>query len=130
MYTFGERSMAELNTCHPDLIRIATEAIKICPVDFGISDGNRSIEQQQQYFKEGKSKLDGINKKSKHNYNPSLAFDFYAFVDGKLTYNQKHMSMIAGCILAVANQLGIEITWGGLWKGFVDMPHIELKSNS
>jgi len=40
------------------------EAIRISDVGFGIAEGHRSLEKQLQYYNEGKSKLDGINKKA------------------------------------------------------------------
>ena len=57
MYVFGTRSREQLNTCHQDLVRIMELAIKITNVDFGIHQGARTIEQQQEYYNNGKSKI-------------------------------------------------------------------------
>jgi peptidoglycan L-alanyl-D-glutamate endopeptidase CwlK len=135
MNTFGKRSLDQLSTCHPDLIKVATEAIKTCPIDFGISEGHRSIADQQKAYREGKSQIDGITKKGNHNYDPALAFDFYAFVNGNLTYESRHMAFVAAWIILTGVQLGIILRWGGNWdsdseiitdQSFVDLPHIEL----
>lgn len=64
MYRFGTRSKKVLATCHPDIRTIMNEAIKI--MDISCYEGIRSLEKQQEYFKDGKSHLDGVNKKSKH----------------------------------------------------------------
>ncbi len=69
-YKFGERSAANLATAHKDLQIVMTTAIKSSMVDFGISEGHRSLERQKELFDEGKSRIDGITKKGKHNYNP------------------------------------------------------------
>lgn len=127
---FSKTSLDRLYTCDPRLIKIAEEAIKVSPVDFGIACGARSIEDQQKAFKEGKSKCDGIKNKSNHNYNPSKAFDFYAWVNGKASWDKVHLAIIAGVILTVAKQHDIDIRWGGTFgsnsfDGF-DFPHIEL----
>ncbi len=64
MPNFGKTSKQRLETCHKDLQTICNEVIKY--YDFSVIEGHRTLETQQKYFKEGKSKLDGINQKSKH----------------------------------------------------------------
>ncbi len=147
MYKFGNRSKEKLATCHVDLQLIAEEALKVSQVDFGISEGHRTIEKQQEYFNTGKSKVDGIKIKGKHNYQPSLAFDFYAYVPGKptLAFNQIYLSYIGGVITSVGQRLLNEgkishrVRWGANWDGdseiatdqkFQDFPHIELIKNN
>jgi peptidoglycan LD-endopeptidase CwlK len=127
---FSKTSLNRLYTCDPRLIKVAEKAIEISPIDFGIACGNRSIEDQLKAFKEKKSKCDGIKKKSMHNYSPSKAFDVYAWVNGKASWDKKHLSIIAGVILSVAKSLDIDIRWGGTFgsdefDGW-DMPHFEL----
>jgi peptidoglycan L-alanyl-D-glutamate endopeptidase CwlK len=130
MYKFGKKSQERLETCHADLQKILNEVIKI--YDFSVLEGERTLEQQQEYFKEGKSKLDGINKKSKHQSKPSLAVDIAPFpIDWNDT---KRFYFLAGLVIAKANELGIKIRWGGSWNGsfdfkqnkFNDLPHFEL----
>ena len=87
-FKLGKRSKDNYNTLHPDLQKIIDMALKVSQVDFTIIEGERTVERQQKLFNEGKSKIDGINKKGKHNYSPSLAFDFIAAdfnQDGKIT---------------------------------------------
>jgi len=64
MPKFGKRSKRNLETCHRDLRIICNEAIKY--FDFSVIYGIRSEEEQFKLFNEGKSQLDGIHKKSKH----------------------------------------------------------------
>ncbi len=71
MYKFSRTSASRLRTCHNDLQRIMNEAVAVSNIDFGIAEGHRSIEKQQQYYKEGKSKIDGVNKIGKHNLKPA-----------------------------------------------------------
>jgi len=133
--------MAKLETCHPDLKRIMLTAITNSPVDFGISEGYRSVEDQQRYFAEGKSKLDGLKHKSKHNYDPSMACDIYVWLNGKASWNAETLSYLAGFIEATARMLwrlgSVKhlVRWGGNWdmdgeiisdQNFVDRPHFEL----
>ncbi len=142
-YEFGAKSTERLKSCHIDLQLIAETALLNSQVDFGISEGHRSIERQLKLFKEGKSQIDGINKKGMHNYTPSMAFDFYAYVAGKkkLAYDLTHLMYLVGVITASAEMLFREckVTHlarsGANWdkdgelrydQTFFDSPHIEL----
>ena len=141
MFKFGKNSKEKLSTCHVDLQLIMNTVINITDVDFGISEGNRSLAKQHQYFVEGKSKIDGIVRKGKHNYLPSLAVDIYPYFDGGAKWDNEHLSYLAGIIHAVAEMLYAQgkishkIRWGGNWdmdgvilldQSFDDRPHFEL----
>jgi len=141
MYKFGQTSKQRLSTCHIDLQHILNRAIEISDIDFGVAEGNRSIEKQQQYYKEGKTTLDGVNQKSKHNYMPSLAVDIFPYFNNGINWDNEHMSYLAGIIHAVAEMLyeqkviSHKIRWGGNWdmdgvilldQKFDDRPHFEL----
>lgn len=142
-HQFGKRSRKAIDTCHPDLQLIFEESLKVSMVDFGVTEGHRPIELQQQYFREGKSKIDGVNKKGKHNLIPSEAGDIYVFVPGKpkLAYNATYLAYVGGVISATANRLYQEgrishrHRWGYNWDGdgeigtdqtFQDLPHHEI----
>ena len=71
-YQLGKTSRERLATCHEDLQRIAQEAIRLSPIDFGIAEGVRSLARQKQLFDAGLSKIDGIARKGKHNHSPQL----------------------------------------------------------
>lgn len=124
---FSNRSLKKIADLEEPLQLVLIEAIKNCPIDFGISEGHRTLIKQQEYYRDGKSKCDGIIKKSKHQFLPSEAFDIYAYVDGSANYGIKNLTFIAGWIMGVADQMGIEIEWGGHWKHFNDMPHFQIK---
>jgi peptidoglycan L-alanyl-D-glutamate endopeptidase CwlK len=138
---FGKNSLEKLSTCDTDLQLILKTAISISNIDFGISEGFRSIELQQKFFNEGKSKIDGINKKGKHNYMPALAVDIFPVINGVVNFDNEHLSYLAGLIHAVTEILFQEgkithkIRWGGNWnmdgtilidQSFDDRPHFEL----
>lgn len=140
-YNFSGTSRRRLETCHKDLQMIMNVAISVSDIDFGIAEGHRSIEDQQRYFNEGKSKIDGINKLSKHNYTPSMAVDIYPYFDGGAKWEKEHSSYLAGLIHGVSEMLFKEkliehkIRWGGNWdmdgiilldQSFDDRPHFEL----
>ncbi len=141
MYKFGKTSKIRLATCNKDIQVIMNESISISNVDFGIAEGERSLEKQLQYFNEGKSKIDGVRKKSKHNYSPSLAVDIYPYFNSGAKWDNEHLSYLSGIIHAVSEMLYSsgkikhKIRWGGNWdmdgiilldQSFDDRPHFEL----
>ena len=108
------------------LQEIAYLAIEITTVDFGVpSDGGfRTESQQKRLFDANLSQLNGVDKRSKHQDGDAL--DFFAYVDHKASWKPEHLALVACAMLQAASQLGYKIEWGGLWKSFQDMPHIQL----
>jgi peptidoglycan L-alanyl-D-glutamate endopeptidase CwlK len=140
-YIFGRTSKKRLATCHKDLIKIMNLALSVSQMDFGIAEGHRSLELQLKYFREGKSKIDGVTRKGKHNYSPSLAADIFPFINGKAKWSNEELSYLAGVIHACSEillkqgEISHRIRWGGNWdmdgvilhdQSFDDRPHFEL----
>jgi peptidoglycan L-alanyl-D-glutamate endopeptidase CwlK len=116
--------------CVHALQEIAYKALELSIVDFGIpqSGGKRDAKEQFLLYKKGVSGCDGYKLKSYHQSGKAL--DFYAYVDGKASWDEKHLALIACAFLQAANALGFNLEWGGLWKSRVDMPHVQLKEQS
>lgn len=128
MYKFSQRSLDNLKNVDERLVRICNELIK--RIDFAVIEGFRTPERQKELYDKGFSKIDGISKKGKHNYNPSLAIDIIPYKKGHNPFDGSKESDIMFDNLAkefkqVAKELGIDITWGGDWK-FIDKPHFQI----
>ena len=143
-YRFSSRSETQLSGCHAELQLLAHEALSHSQIDFAVTEGHRSIERQKQLFDAGRSRIDGINKRGKHNHSPSLAFDLCAIVKGKASWKESHMSYLGGVLTATAQALYAagrmkqRLRWGGNWDGdgeiitdqsFIDLPHFELQQS-
>jgi len=141
-HQFSSKSVERMKGVHPDLITIFTEAIKNSPIDFGIpeSGGVRTQGEQNILFQKGVSKCDGFNDISNHQIpagdSYGLALDFYAYINGRASWNKVHLAMVASCIITTAKRLNkegkidIELTWGAEFgsdnfHGW-DMPHIQI----
>lgn len=146
MYKFGKTSQSRLDTCHNDLQIILNEVIKF--YDVSVLEGLRSTKKQQQYFTDGKSKLDGINKLSKHQDHGdgiSYAVDIMPYLKGENAFSDSKADInrfyyLAGIMLGVSNMLLAQgkishrLRWGGDWDSdhsfkdqtFNDLPHFEL----
>lgn len=120
MSNFSKISLKRLNTCDPKLIKICQEAIK--EYDFSVLCGHRGEKEQNQAFKEGRSKLS--YPKSKHNVTPSKAVDIAPYpIDWNNIDRFIELSVI---IKRIASENNIKIRWGGNFKNFKDYPHFEL----
>lgn len=129
MYRLGKRSVTSIKTCHIDLQTLAYAVIReahMLGIDFGIHVGHRSVEDQWKAYKEGNSTKTGKpGDMSKHNYTPSLAYDFHIFVPGKPneTWNSNKMMAIGLLHCYVADKLFKQgkmkhrIRWGADWDG-------------
>lgn len=128
MPLFSKNSTAKLLTCDDRLIRVFAEVIK--HFDCTILQGHRSEEEQNEYFRTGKSKLEFPN--SKHNSIPSRAVDVAPY---PIDWNDRErFTLFAGMVIGVGVMQGITIRWGGDWNrdtqvkdnGFDDLPHFEV----
>jgi peptidoglycan LD-endopeptidase CwlK len=126
MFQLSSKSKQRREGVDSRLIEISDLAIQISAVDFGhpADSGKRTAERQNELFVAGKSKCDGYNNLSNHQSGKAL--DFYAFVDGKPSWDTEHLAMVAAAFLQAASILGYKLNWGGLWKSFKDYPHVEL----
>lgn len=150
MPSFSSTSYKKLQTCHPDIITILNELIQF--YDFSVTYGIRTTEEQQQLYAQGRSKLDGVIKKSKHQgkeYNGkllSMAVDILPYAKGTNIFSGNpddtyRFYFLAGMVYAISEKLLKEgkishkIRWGGDWSmdmvyntanEFTDLPHFEL----
>lgn len=65
--------------------------------------------------------VDGVKKKSFHNYFPARAVDVAVIVGGKVSWNKKDYLPLE----SIAKEFGLE--WGGHWKGKEDICHIQVR---
>ena len=142
MYALSKKSKQHREGVDPRLIEIDDLAITLTLIDYGHGRvaGRRTPIIQNDLFKAGKSQCDGYIKISNHQpaedgYGKAL--DFYAYVDGKASWQHHHLAIIACAYFQAASILGYKIKWGGLWKSkkptYVngipygwDCPHVEL----
>ena len=141
MPKFGKTSKARLDTCETDLQILFSFVVR--EFDCIVIEGHRTIERQNRLFKEGKSKIDGITKKGKHNYEPSQGVDVapYFAVKPHVRWNDtKTFYFFAGYVLGIAERLYKEgkihhkIRCGADWDGdkditdqnFNDLVHFEI----
>jgi peptidoglycan L-alanyl-D-glutamate endopeptidase CwlK len=138
MPIFSNRSKLALATCHPDLQRVLTEAIK--HIDFTVLEGHRGKDAQNAAFAGGFSQLKWP--KGKHNH-PDYPEDEVSEPIARAVdiapypiswSDTERFVLFAGFILGIASQLGVGLRWGGDWdrdtqvkdERFRDWGHFEL----
>jgi peptidoglycan L-alanyl-D-glutamate endopeptidase CwlK len=125
-FKFSQRSLDNLLECEDDLMNVACLALKYSPYDFGITCGLRTIEEQKELVKNGKSQA----MKSRHLPNDkglSEALDIVVYVNGGAVWGIRYYRKVAQAFFRAAIELGVQIEWGGLWETFVDGPHFQLR---
>lgn len=129
MFKLSAKSKERLEGVDPRIIEIVDLALTITHIDFGIpgNGGIRTAERQLELYEKGVSKCDGYNNKSYHQ--TGRAFDVYAYVDGKASWNRGHLTSVAAAILQAASELGYKLEWGGHWRTWQDYPHFQLKKD-
>lgn len=119
-FKLSQRSLDKLKGVDKDLVAVIKRAIELTEVDFGVTEGIRTVERQQELYDKKLSQT----MKSKHLI--GHAVDVVAYVDGKVSWDTKYYYTIAKAFKQAAKELNVSIRWGGDFKSFFDGPHFEL----
>ncbi|HEI9781990.1 TPA: M15 family metallopeptidase [Serratia marcescens] len=119
-FSFSERSKKNLQGVNPALIAVARRALELSPVDFGITEGLRTMERQREMLRTGKSQT----LKSRHL--TGHAVDVVAYLGANISWEWKYYEQIAAAFKQAGKELGAVIEWGGDWKTLKDGPHFQL----
>lgn len=114
-FKLSKRSLGKLEGVHPDMVAVVKRAIEITDVDFGVTQGVRTLAQQKEYVRTGKSQT--MN--SKHlpqSDGFSHAVDVVAYVDGNVAWELNLYDNIADAFKRAAQELDVSIKWGAAWN--------------
>lgn len=119
-YSLGQKSLAELEGVHPNLVRVVRRAIELTDQDFSVHDGLRTAEEQREYVRRGVSET--MN--SMHMQQPDgfgHAVDLVPWINNSLRWEWRPIFVIASAVHGAATELGVPLTWGGVWdRAFLD----------
>ena len=119
-FKLSRRSLERMQGVHPDLVKVVLLAIQLTEVDFGVTEGVRTIEKQREYYAKGASKTMNSRHLTGH------AVDLVAYIGAEVNWSWPLYHKIADAMKRAANSLNVPIVWGGDWKSFKDGPHFEL----
>jgi len=109
-FRLSQRSLSRLDGVKPQLVEVVKLAIDITTVDFGVTEGVRSLETQRRYVATGKSQT--MN--SKHLTGDAV--DLVAYIDGAVSWELNVYDNIADVMKAAAIEKGVGLRWGAAWN--------------
>jgi peptidoglycan LD-endopeptidase CwlK len=108
-FSFGQKSLRELEGVHPELVAIVHRALELTEQDFAVHDGLRTREEQEQLLIAGASQtLD-----SKHLTGDAI--DLVPIINGKLRWEWEPIYTVAKAVRQAARELSIKLIWGAAW---------------
>jgi len=119
-YTFSERSEAALEGVHPALQAVVRRAIQITEIDFGVTEGMRTYERQQELLDSGASSTMNSRHLTGH------AVDLVAFIGSEVRWDWPLYHKLAAAMKTASDEMDVPISWGGDWHKFQDGPHFQL----
>jgi peptidoglycan L-alanyl-D-glutamate endopeptidase CwlK len=108
-FNLSQKSINTLQGVDNSLVKIVHDAIKITTVDFSVGEGLRTLERQHLLMSQGKTKTE----KSKHL--TGHAVDLWAYVNGAVSWQEKHYYDIAQAMRDSAIKHNIILRWGAVW---------------
>lgn len=147
-FKLSSKSLNKLTNVHPDLARVVQKAIELSTTDFSVTEGERSLAQQQANVKKGVSQT----LKSKHLKQDDGFAHAVDLVPYPVNWEINAFYPIAYAMQQAAEALNVNIRWGGCWaklngdkrspmrmvkdysdarrkvgnKVFIDAPHFEI----
>lgn len=121
MYKLSQRSMQHLSGVHPDLVAVVKRAIEITTQDMMVIEGVRHINRQRELVAKGASKTMNSRHLTGH------AVDLAPY---PVNWDWEYFYPIADAMKAAADELEVDLEWGGDWKSFPDGPHFQLSWES
>lgn len=135
-FALSRKSFATLAGVHPTLCAVAVLAVTKSKYDFAISEGVRSTARQLDMVRENLShtmnslhlvQSDGFGHAIDVTAVGDLDSDGNVTVQDKLhTWDKEIYRAIAEAMFAAADQLNVQLAWGGEFKNFFDGPHFQL----
>jgi len=109
MFRLSNRSLSRLEGVDPSLVNVVKRAIELTKVDFGVSEGLRTIERQKELVAQGASQTMA----SKHI--EGRAVDLVAYIGSRVSWELNLYDDIADAMRLAAIEQNAAIRWGAAW---------------
>lgn len=114
-FKLSQRSLDRLEGVHPDLVAVVKRAIELTSVDFGVTCGTRTVEEQEKLVAAGKSQtMNSKHLPQEDGY--SHAVDIVAYIGSDVAWELNLYDEIADAMMQAANELECPVTWGAAWS--------------
>lgn len=114
-FKLSNRSKGKLEGVHPDMVAVVERAIELTKVDFGVTYGVRTVEEQEKLVASGRSQT----MKSKHliqDSGYSHAVDVVAYDGSDVVWELNVYDDICDAFKEAAIEKGVAIKWGAAWS--------------
>ena len=108
-FRLSKRSLSRLEGVDQRLINVVTKAITYTNVDFGVTCGLRTVEEQRELVRSGASQT----MSSKHI--TGEAVDLLAYIGSRHSWEITLYDNIADAVRLAAIEEGVAIRWGAAW---------------
>lgn len=108
-FKLGKRSLKNLEGVNPHMVAVVKRAIQITNIDFGVTQGLRTREEQELLVASGASKT----MKSKHLIGDAV--DVVAYLGSRVSWEITLYDDIADAMKIAAKELGVSVRWGAAW---------------
>ncbi|QDU35680.1 peptidase [Proteus phage vB_PmiP_RS10pmA] len=139
-YKFGKRSLDNLNGVNPLLINVLNRALEISPVDFGIIQGKRSIDEQRKNVAKGVSQTMNSRHLEECPIDENVCYGnavdiLPTAIKPGMNWDLKYFMPVLKAIKQAGDELGVKLRFGVNWKNdpslpietkFIDAPHVEI----
>ena len=109
-FQLSSRSLSKLEGVNEDLVEVVKDAIRLTKVDFGVTYGLRTLEEQKRLVAEGRSQT----MKSKHL--EGRAVDLVAYFGSDISWELNVYDDICDAMAEAARKQGVAIKWGAAWS--------------
>lgn len=108
-FRLSKRSQTRLEGLKPELIAVVNRAIEITSIDFGVTQGLRTIQEQSQLVARGASQT----MKSKHLTGDAV--DVAAYIGSRVSWEMSLYDNIADAFKVAAIEQDVKLRWGAAW---------------
>ena len=115
-FSLSSRSRGKLEGVHPDMVAVVERAIELTKVDFGVTYGVRTLDEQKRLYESGRSQTMNSKHLLQDDTGYSHAVDVVAYDGSDVVWEINVYDDICDAFKKAAEMHGVSIKWGAAWS--------------
>ena len=115
-FSLSSRSRGKLEGVHPDMVAVVERAIELTKVDFGVTYGVRTLEEQKRLYESGRSQTMNSKHLLQDDTSYSHAVDVVAYDGSDVVWEINVYDDICDAFKQAAEEKCVAIKWGAAWS--------------
>ena len=115
-FSLSSRSRGKLEGVHTDMVAVVERAIELTKVDFGVTYGVRTLEEQKRLYESGRSQTMNSKHLLQDDTSYSHAVDVVAYDGSDVVWEINVYDDICDAFKQAAEEKGVAIKWGAAWS--------------